>query len=81
MKLCKRQFQVTWRHQPCFDFLREIKMEVEKGEATKENIKPGDLLSNLTVDIELEDSDEKEKTKSVRKQAGAELCQAHAKFE
>ena len=45
------------RHKPCFDFVREIRGEVERGENTKEGMKEGNLLSNLTV--ENKGSDEK----------------------
>jgi hypothetical protein len=53
-------------------------MEVEKGEATKENRKEGNLLSNLTGDNE--DSDEKEKTKSMRKYLTVSSLKKIAKF-
>ena len=53
------------RHQPCFDFIREIRIELKREGNTKEDTKKGNLLSNLTV--ENEDSDEKENTKTMRK--------------
>ena len=78
MKLSKRQSQVIRRHKPCFDFVREIKVELERGENTKEGMKEGNLLSNLTV--ENEGSDEKEKSKSMRKYLSVPSLKKIAKF-
>ena len=66
------------RHQPCFDFVREIRGEVERGGNTKEDMREGNLLSNLTV--ENEDSDEKEKSKSMRKYLSVPSLKKIAKF-
>ena len=78
MKLCKRQPRVIRRHQPCFDFVREIRGEVERGGNTKEDMREGNLLSNLTV--ENEDRAEKENTKNMRKYLSVPSLKKITKF-
>ena len=38
------------RHQPCFDFVREVKIELKNKDSLEEDVRNGNLLSNLTVE-------------------------------
>ena len=38
------------RQQPCFDFVREVKIEIKNKDSMEEDVRNGNLLSNLTVE-------------------------------
>ena len=50
MKLCRRKQQrVMRRKQPCFDFVRNVEINSQKKEVVVEDMKKGNLLTNLDV--------------------------------